>query len=251
MKLALIDGDIVAYSGAAAANRVTYITPDGKDHHYKKDAVAHCRSNDLDESSITKIEELDPVEFAFSNAKKIIDKIIRQTECQDYKVILSGPENFRKEVCASYKANRDESKKPVYLEAVKDYLIQHHDAITSSSKLEADDFIGMEAGEDSVICTLDKDLDQIVGWHYNWSKDTLYYVTSNEADLFFWMQMLMGDRADNIQGIPGIGERTAMKLLEDVSQHRRKCIVGLEYAKHFDDPEEVFKTNAQLLWIQR
>ena len=67
------------------------------------------------------------------------------------------------------------------------------------------------------------------------------------------MQMLMGDPADNVVGIPGIGPKTAEKILnkgEEMGSLRR-CIVGHEYAKHFDDPEEMYTKNARLLFIMR
>lgn len=249
--LALIDGDIVAYSSAATAVSVSYQTPDGQAYRYKREAVQHCKDAGLSPSEIKREEELEPVEFALANAKRIINKIMERTECDDYKVILSGATNMRREREPTYKANRNMLSKPAHLEAVVDYLLMHHMAEVTSSGLEADDYIGQMANEGTIICTLDKDLDQIEGHHYNWRKDESYYVSSDEADLFFWMQMLMGDRADNIEGIMGVGEKTAYALLHGVEPLRRRCVVGLEYAKYFDDPEDMYKRNAFLLWIER
>lgn len=218
MKTALIDGDILVYAAGFAGSRG---------------------------------EEPQLLEHVLSNARRIIDKILRETEVHDYKIFLTGEKSFRKEISNTYKANRDESHKPQFFQELKDYLINHHDAEVTTSGIEADDAMGLASNEETVICTLDKDLDTVPGWHYNWRRDHYYHMTSDEADMFFWEQMLMGDAADNIKGVPGIGPVRATKLLHGVEKEHRPCIVGLQYAMAFDDPETEYTTNANLLWILR
>jgi len=67
----------------------------------------------------------------------------------------------------------------------------------------------------------------------------------------FYKQMLMGDSADNIKGIPGVGPKKAEKLLDGLDLKDMACLVGLQYAIHFDDPETEWLTNSKLLWILR
>lgn len=247
----LIDGDIVSYAAGFANVQRVYVTPDMEEFKYKKEAVAHCTEKGLDPSNIEKRTTPDEPQFAFANAKKIIRKCLEACDTEEYEIYLSGSESFRKDLDSTYKAHRKEDGKPPQHEEIMQYLIDHHGAIVSHSGMEADDFLGMAAGEDTVICSLDKDLDQIAGYHYNWRDDNKYFISSDEADLWFWMQMLIGDTADNVQGVYGIGPVKAYRLLSGVEPDRRRCVVGLEYAVFFDDPEEKFKTNAQLLYIAR
>lgn len=251
MTTALIDGDIVCYASGFANVEKMYTTPDGSAFKYKADAVHHCTEHALDVTGITKTETTGPLEYALGNVKKTISTILEKTHADDYIVMLSGSGSFRKELAESYKANRDSSPKPPFYEDMRDYLYDNHPCIVSSNGLEADDLLGFHSGDNTVICSLDKDLMQIQGWHYDWRKNESVYVSSDEGDLFFWKQMLMGDPADNILGIRGIGPKTADKLLDGVPKERRPCVVGLWYAIHFDDPETQYKTNAQLLFIQR
>jgi len=252
MRRAIIDGDILTYSVGFGSNAKQY-TVAGYTFRYKKDAVAWCTEHGVDPAQIVSEETEEPLEFVLANAKRVINKICIATECDDYVIYLSGGNNFRKEEYPEYKANRDANHKPKHFADIQDYLIEHHNAKVTNG-IEADDAMAMDASPDNdVICTLDKDLDTVCGWRYNWRKDEMYYVEWDEADRFFWMQMLMGDPADNVKGIPGIGPKTAEKILtrgEDDGLSRR-CIVGHEYAKHFDDPEQVYTKNARLLFIQR
>ena len=189
--------------------------------------------------------------FAFANAKRIINKILEKTECDDYTVYLTGDDSFRKQIDPEYKAHRDGDAKPPYFESIREYLIREHGAIVTGSGLEADDYIGMAAAHNTVICTLDKDLDQIQGRHFNWRSEEDYYISSEEGELWFWMQMLIGDTADNIKGIRGIGPAKAYALLDGLTVDEMRCKVGLYYAMEFDDPEKKYKDNAQLLYIMR
>jgi 5'-3' exonuclease len=87
--------------------------------------------------------------------------------------------------------------------------------------IEADDMLAIRAtelGDDSVMVTLDKDLDQVVGWHYNFVKKNKYFITKDEGLLNFYKQFLVGDRTDNIIGVKGIGDKKAHKLLEGQSE---------------------------------
>ncbi|MFP5303128.1 DNA polymerase I [Cobetia sp. SIMBA_158] len=95
--------------------------------------------------------------------------------------------------------------------------------------VEADDVIGTlarmatEAGRDAVISTGDKDMAQLVNEHI-----TLVNTMKNETldvdgvtekfgippNLIIDFLALMGDKVDNIPGVPGVGEKTALGLLQ-------------------------------------
>ena len=96
--------------------------------------------------------------------------------CQRWSLHLTGKGNFRDEIAvtAPYKGNRKDAEKPKHYKLIRDYLVYSWDAVIWEG-MEADDAIAIEATElagDGVIVSLDKDLDQVVGWHYN----SIYYI---------------------------------------------------------------------------
>src|SRR5215469_2259193 len=96
--------------------------------------------------------------------------------------------------------------------------------------MEADDLIataarrGAERGLDVFICTADKDARQLLGEQiriFNLRKQSVLDVAALKAD---WgvspeqvvdLMALSGDTVDNVPGVPGIGLKTAAKLLEE------------------------------------
>jgi DNA polymerase-1 len=66
------------------------------------------------------------------------------------------------------------------------------------------------------MCTIDKDLRTVEGWHFNWDKpeDGLLLVNTRTASLQFYGQILTGDHVDNYPGLPGCGIKTAARILD-------------------------------------
>ena len=117
---------------------------------------------------------------------------------------------------------------------------------------EADDAIGIKAytldPEDCIIYSIDKDLDMIRGWHYNFVKDKEYYVKEEDTLRTFYKQVLTGDRVDNIPGLKGIGDKKAEKILGDASTEKE--LFPLVLAAYDNDIHRMTEM-AQLLWIRR
>ncbi|MCX7663986.1 MAG: DNA polymerase I [Gemmataceae bacterium] len=144
---------------------------------------------------------------------------------------LSGP-TFRDELSPSYKKNRtpppDElvAQIPMIEEVLKCMNIPH----LAKEGYEADDVmatiarIGEEQGYQVVLCTTDKDCRQLITDHvslYNLRKKLFFDAQTLKEE---WgitpqqvidYQSLVGDSADNVKGVKGIGEKTAAKLLND------------------------------------
>ena len=136
--------------------------------------------------------------------------------CLDYQLFVTSGDNFRNEVFPDYKANRKGKAKPTHLPSIMDRLVDKWQAVVADRE-EADDLIGIEStkfGDRCLIITIDKDFDQLPGWHYNPDRKTCYYVTPEEGLRFFYKQLLTGDRVDNIIGLYGIGEKKATTILE-------------------------------------
>ena len=156
---------------------------------------------------------------------EMLEGMLYATEATDYQLWLSDSleNNFRLQICPEYKANRLAKPKPKWHEIIKEHLIIVWGARIAYNQ-EADDALGI--GQDkvnidndtgTVICSIDKDLLQIPGNHYNFVKEEFTYVFPQEGLIHFYKQLLIGDPSDNIVGCPGIGDGKAGKALSGAS----------------------------------
>lgn len=194
-------------------------------------------------------------------AKRSVDSLIINTlmcgvdKCgyvDQWKLFLTGKGNFRNDIAitAPYKGNRADKVKPKHLAALRTHLMQEWKADMSAGQ-EADDSIAIEAttlGDNGVVVSLDKDLDQVAGWHYNFVKKEAYYISEAEGLLRLYIQILTGDTADNIIGLRNIGNVRARKMLEDAEDETemfQRCVEA------YDDNEDRVVENAHLLFLRR
>lgn len=207
-----IDGDIICYSVGFASEKKSYLVQ-GVSFEYKKDATAWCVEHDIDPSEITAVLDPEPVEYALSSVKRMINHIVAGAKADDYTVYLTGDGNFREKIATirPYKGSR-KSAKPVHYADIKAYLITQHDAVIVEGE-EADDAMSRDGMNGSVIATIDKDLNGTPGWHYNWNTKELYEVDEYQANQFFYTQMLTGDPTDDIPGLyQMVGVRATQKV---------------------------------------
>lgn len=141
---------------------------------------------------------------------------------------LTGPGNFRDALgtIKKYKGNRDPSHKPYWYQAIRDHLTQQWEAKVISG-IEADDEVCIQATElynahehdehrSFCVATIDKDLDQVLGWHYDYLKKVFYFVDPPHAEWWFWVQVLCGDSTDNIPGCYRVGTVKAEAYIHDL-----------------------------------
>ncbi|WP_417660722.1 DNA polymerase I [Pseudomonas sp.] len=140
---------------------------------------------------------------------------------------------FRDEMFAEYKANRpsmpDELR--VQIEPLHASVRAQGLPLLCVEGVEADDVIGTLArkaageGRDVVISTGDKDMAQLVCKHVtlvNTMTGSVYDIEGVKEkfgvgpELIIDYLALMGDKVDNIPGVPGVGEKTALGLLVGV-----------------------------------
>ena len=221
MTTLVIDGDIIAYQVAASAE-----TPvnwgDGL-------WTLHAYENDV------KVKIDDAINSLFEKSKA--DKV----ECA-----ISDKHNFRKDVADYYKANRKNTRRPMLLNFAKEYMAQEYNGVIWKN-LEADDVLGIKvtSSDDYIIWSADKDLKTCHGRHL--SDEGEIYVSKEEADYWFYTQVLTGDNTDNYPGCPKVGIKTAEKLLtEDPSWDK----VVATYARQ-NLSEEVALEQARLARILR
>jgi hypothetical protein len=181
-----------------------------------------------------------------------VDKVYPDCFVDRWELYLTGKGNFREKIAttAVYKGNRLNTPKPEHHGALRDHLVQEWNAVIIQGQ-EADDAIATRAttlGDDCVIVSLDKDLDQVAGYHYNFVKKEAYYITPEEGLLRFYCQILTGDAADNIMGIHGIGNVKARKMLQDAEDEAEMYRICVEA---YDGSEDRVIENARLLWLRR
>lgn len=216
---ALIDADVLVY-------RIGYTTNE------ESEGIAAAR---LDES---------------------VHQILDATKADDYICYLSdGKEgNFRYQFFPAYKANRTQPR-PVHYQFLKDYILKNYKAAIATGQ-EADDALGIEqcTSSDTIICTIDKDLLQIPGHHYNFVKGEFKYVDEWQGIKHFWSQVLQGDRADNIAGIQGIGPVKAERAFSGCETEQELFLVARDkYIEAYGESnwEEAMLLAGRLLWIRR
>jgi len=176
----------------------------------------------------------------------LINKILAKTKATGYTCYLTASNDstsYRKHLLPEYKGNRKQPK-PIHYAALREHLVTKWNA-TIVSCIEADDALGIDQTGDTVIVSIDKDLDMIPGNHYNFVKDIHYPVLPEDAIRNFYMQCLVGDVADNIKCIKGIGPKKAEKLLQYCETEEELFNVVREV---WDNDEE-FLIKGECLWI--
>lgn len=231
MTTSLIDCDIIAYRVAAS-----------------------CEKRDKEGNLLS----LEPQDIAIARTDKQMREILEATGASTYKGFLSGENNFRLEIDPQYKANRLLVVKPTWLQMLREFLVVEWKASVTNG-YEADDALGIAQTEESVICSIDKDLLQVPGKHYQWEisgnvkgkpwvREAIWYdIDPIMAYRNFYGSSLIGDTADNIVGVSGIGPVRAAKHLELGDTPRSMFdICRTLYA----DDQRYFR-NLKLLWVLR
>lgn len=216
-----------------------------------------------------------------------IEFIQNKDFCDSLKLVVAGEGNYRYDIYAHYKCSRQHLPRPTQLQVLKDWLCTLDYDVIQENGIEADDVLGiwakrgydkaLQSGnyEDNDICSvfIDKDILQFPGWYYNPQKKTRVPVWQTEIDAArcFWKQMLVGDKSDDIPGLPnvtkkvwkghdlkgsgGIGSVRANVLLASCksSKDMEDKVVYL-YRTYYDSIsipwQEKFQLNYQLLKLQ-
>jgi len=217
--------------------------------------------------------------FVVSRMDARIYNILKAVDADSWQLyITDSTDNFRKEIASikKYKGNRPQEK-PYWHEHLYNFLVYHRNAHVVKG-MEADDAVGIDQYQSllldydvwshddlpedyphTVICSRDKDLDMIPGWHYTWqagqqNEKPLWYQDEVRAWRSFFSQLLTGDSTDNILGLYGVGNNSALlKYIAEFTDPREMChFVYEEYVKRFGSYWDIFLyENADLIWILR
>ena len=149
---------------------------------------------------------------------------------------LSGP-TFRDELASDYKAGRAAMPEPLreQIDLIRQFVVALGAPVVEKEGFEADDVLGTLAsvfdarGDDVIIVTGDRDSYQLVADPhvrvlYN-RRGVSDYVLYDEAGIlertgvvprqYPLLAALRGDPSDNLPGVPGVGEKTAAKLVNE------------------------------------
>lgn len=183
-----------------------------------------------------------PTNAVFGFTKMVL-KLLAEKQPKYFAVVFDakGP-TFRHEIYGHYKANRPPMAEDltVQIPVVKEVLQNLNIMVLEEEGYEADDIIGTlaksgeEKGFSVVMVTGDKDFRQLISpstsmWDPMKDKLSDYEALKREYGVepaqFVDVMGLSGDRVDNIPGVRGFGEKTALQLireygtLENVLEH--------------------------------
>lgn len=180
---------------------------------------------------------------------RMVEKIISTNPKYVIVAFDYGKKTFRNELLDTYKATRKETPQELVPQfaLAREYLTAHSITWYEVEGYEGDDIIGtlVDFGEKNnlkvSVYTGDKDANQLIS-----SQTTIYRTVKGVTELDIYNEQtlldkyglkpdqfrdflgLMGDSSDNIPGIKGVGEKTALKLL-----HQYGTIEGLQ--EHQDE----------------
>jgi len=185
------------------------------------------------------------LERACYNARSMMLTVFMDNETTDHVGYLGtrgDRTQHRYKIYPEYKANRKNIEYPKYLDQVREYLIQEFN-IEVVEGIEADDALSIEqhknmmvvtdepqdriAGSRTIICTIDKDLLIVPGWHYHLTKKTKHFQSELEGLKCFYKQIIEGDQAD---GIPRVAPKVHVTGKLCIKEHKRDWLVDIDNA---------------------
>lgn len=187
--------------------------------------------------------------------------------------------NFRYNIATiqDYKEHRKGKKKPYWYQRVYDYLATERGAVIVEG-MEADDALSitqwsnlrdimktvdghlhLKEKADTVLCTRDKDLLMVPGWHYRWESFNQkergpWWIDQIDGLRSFYKQLVIGDAADNIHGLYMLGEKSrAYKKIDELDTELDMFThVYRWYKKYYANYAAQFMLETgRLLWMKR
>lgn len=268
----IIDGDLIAYRNAAAAegrNVIVSHLPSGKDKRFKNRTefknFLKAKNFDYKEEDYVIVDEQVPEDVAncLSLVKRQIDNLVQLTFADSYEVYLGSGDTFRNRLPLPkpYKGQRTNMLKPVHLDSAREYLLKHKNAELVRD-IETDDMVvirayeELEKGNHPILASIDKDSMQCQGITIlNWMKDPIKIKKipdvgslrkegsgfKGEGLMFLAYQALAGDPTDaycgyDLSDVP-YGPTKAFKAFSELSTEKDILLALIaEYKKLYPKP---------------
>src|SRR5574337_14630 len=268
MTQCLIDADILSYQCAFAGqykdeSSGEIVVKDFKD----VEEVLQLKVREITEECMSDEEPIlfltgDDLLAKLLNRRPKWDKPLREIE-------LLPSFRYYEAVTKEYKGQRKQPK-PYHYHNIRAYILSEYETVVSNG-LEADDMLSIYQNDDTVICSLDKDLRQVPGKHYSWSLgkresspiETITYLGNMELTgkpqklkmsgmKAFFAQTLMGDPVDNIRGIEKFGPVAAYEAL---NKHDNELDLFVEtayqYKQRYLNWEKLLREHIDLTYMIR
>lgn len=259
--LAIIDGDILCYQACEArwkqrcenGTLIVSLDQEGNELPFEY-------SKEEDEKYLRKSWE------AF---KKELQNLLDTVYATDFVMAVKGEGNFRDLLYPEYKSNRKKhpDKANHFVNFMRELAVMEDIAIPSVGR-EADDLVRIwaeearAAGQDYIVCTIDKDLRCIPGNYYQMPIKTsafvkpgkFFQISEEEACRFYYEQLLKGDPTDNIPGVPKIGPVNATKILAPFNKEEefQEAVVDQYLLAYGEDQWlDYLNSNGKMIHIQK
>ena len=272
-RLLIVDGDLVAYRHAAAAETRTIIAKHLKSSREKEfktrtelkkflaDKNIEFKAEDYE---ITDHQHPVDISFAISTVNASIEKLLENTWCDELEIYIGSGKTFRHSLPlpSPYKDNREDMLKPLHLTAVRNQLKRKYKAKVVENGLEVDDVVTIRSYEclqndqEAVLASVDKDSYQCQGVSlYNWLAEEpkielipdighlrkVKSAVKGDGLMFLALQVLAGDTADTYKGYElskvSYGPAKAMKALQDCTTEQQILRVLIsEFKRLYPEP---------------
>lgn len=253
----LIDSDITAYRIASACENSKWNLY-GRVYDTKTKANEHADRMGVDRSEILYCPEPEARPDVLKTLNKYVDELLEPFSMYKTEFWLSSNGNFRNMVgtIKEYKGNRKDKAKPFHHQYLRDCLLRYYEARLSRPQLEVDDEIADAHRVNGATCivSIDKDFLQLEGMHYHMVDKECSYVSREEALRNFYAQVLVGDTADNIPGIFGIGEKhVSVKKLQGMSMEKEMFnhVRDIYISRFGNYGDDFLLENIKLLYLVR
>ena len=224
-KIALIDADTIVYATCSSLEDIVEILP--KDFYTSLEWEEITKEPSYFEGA-TEIKYID-LEEAVRVVEEKLEYMLEAINCSDFELHFTMGKCFRYLLTDTYKANRDSSKVPSSIKAVKQLLVDKYPTKAFIHRaVEADDVVVSKYdSEKYILCAIDKDvLNSVAGTHWNYYsrpasdiEPKFVTTTAETASDWVFIQALMGDATDGIGGIYRVGIVKATKAI--VNLHSR------------------------------
>lgn len=207
-----------------------------------------------------------------------IGNIMAMTNSDECRLFFTGKTNFRTELAKTVPYKNRPSRKPFHYKNIEAYLKAIY-PYAEQEGLEADDLMAICQTSrldyaDTVICTRDKDLRQVEGYHFGWELGhqpmfPMQWVNSygninlerhkhgtqikGTGYKFFCSQLLTGDVVDTVPGLGKCGPVKAFNLLSN-THLPEDCLNAVKTAykaKYKDSWKEMLTEQGRLLYLIR
>ena len=211
-----------------------------------------------------------PFDYVSHLLHERINNIRTLTNSEEYILFLTDGRTFRYDLARTkpYKGTRVNAK-PFHYDNLTVYM---RDCLPCqvARQIEADDAMALEhvsSKGTTIVCSRDKDLRQLPGWTYSWElgSQSSYgpievcetgelYLSKDKKKLsgngyaFFCAQLLMGDVADNIPGLKGVGPVAAYNTLSHCKTSE-ELYEAIEFS--YQGMQDYLLEQGRLLWLTR